>query len=167
MPDACAHPDTAALASSYTPSAWGPPGDPLRQPALLLCLTEAVPDGVLIEIGYARYAETARVKECMGNRAPYVARLYEPLSRPYPAGAPITVRSAVEMFEDGMPGIGTTSYTLSEMASKVEVALRTVPVRLGPNALAILREDGTVPLSGGEYAAMALAVATMLAGEEL
>jgi hypothetical protein len=52
---------------------------------------------------------------------------------------------------------------LAAMADEIESVLRDVPVRLGPNALAILREDGTVPLSGGEYAAMALAVATMLA----
>ena len=66
---------------------------------------------------------------------------------------------------DGQQSIGTTSYTVTEMADRVERALRTIPVRLGPNALAILREGSTVPLSGGEYAAMALAVATMLAGE--
>jgi hypothetical protein len=52
---------------------------------------------------------------------------------------------------------------LMALAEQVESVLRDVPVRLGPNALAILREDGTAPLSGGEYAAMALAVATMLA----
>lgn len=91
---------SAALVSSYTPSMWGPPGDPLRQQVLVLCLTEAAPDGALIEIGYGRYRETARVKECTGNRAPYVARLYEPLSRPYLAGSPVTVRSAVETGEE-------------------------------------------------------------------
>jgi hypothetical protein len=42
---------------------------------------------------------------------------------------------------------------LAAMADEIESVLRDVPVRLGPNALAILREDGTVPL----------AVATMLA----
>lgn len=52
---------------------------------------------------------------------------------------------------DGQQLIGTTSYTVAEMATKVEQALR---------------EGGTVPPSGGEYAAMALAVAMMLAGED-
>lgn len=63
--------------------------------------------------------------------------------------------------------VGAAGGAITELASWVEQALRTVPVRLGPNALAILSEGGTVPLSGGEYSAMALAVATMLAGEEL
>lgn len=67
--------------------------------------------------------------------------------------------------EDGEKSIGTTSFTVTEMADKVEAALRTVEVRLGPNALAILERGGTVGLSGGEYGAMALAVAQMLAGE--
>lgn len=63
--------------------------------------------------------------------------------------------------------VGAAGDAITELASWVEQALRTVPVRLGPNALAILSEGGTVPLSGGEYSAMALAVAMMLAGEEL
>jgi hypothetical protein len=59
----------------------------------------------------------------------------------------------------GREGDRTTSFTVTEMADRVERALRTVP-------LAILREGGTAGLSGGEYVAMALAVATMLAGED-
>lgn len=67
---------------------------------------------------------------------------------------------------DGEMSIGYDTYTVTEMADKVEAALRTVHVRLGPNALGILERGGTVGLSGGEYGAMALAVAQMLAGEE-
>lgn len=63
---------------------------------------------------------------------------------------------------DGEKSIGTTTFTVTEMAEKVEAALRSVEVRFGPNALAILESGGTVGLSGGEYGAMALAVATML-----
>ncbi len=54
---------------------------------------------------------------------------------------------------------------LAAMADEIEAVLRDVPVRLGPNALDILERGGAVGLSGGEYSAMALAVATMLAGE--
>jgi hypothetical protein len=69
----------------------------------------------------------------------------------------------VRAMEDGDRSIVTESCTVTEMAGRIEEVLRTVPVRLGPNALAILARGGTVGLSGGEYAAMALAVATMLA----
>lgn len=48
---------------------------------------------------------------------------------------------------------------VSELADRIERVLRTVEVRLGPNALGILERGGTVGLSGGEYATMALAVA--------
>lgn len=64
---------------------------------------------------------------------------------------------------DGEMSIGTTSFTLTEMAAKIEASLREVKVSLGPNALGILERGGTVTLSGGEYQAMALTVAAMLA----
>lgn len=64
---------------------------------------------------------------------------------------------------DGERSIVVESCTVTEMADRVEATLRTVPARLGPNALAILERGGTVGMSGGEYAAMALAVAQMLA----
>lgn len=67
--------------------------------------------------------------------------------------------------DDGEVSIGTTSFTVPEMAAKVEAALREVGIRLGPNALAMLERGESVALSGGEYAAMGLAVAMMLAGE--
>lgn len=63
---------------------------------------------------------------------------------------------------DGEMSIGYDTYTVTELADKIEAALRTMPIRFGPNALAILQAGGTVSLSGGEYAAMALEVATML-----
>lgn len=80
-------------------------------------------------------------------------------TRPQPTISLLGVFTA----EDGNKSIGTTSFTVMEMADKVEAALRTVEVRLGPNAVAILERGGTVGLSGGEYGAMALAVAQMLA----
>lgn len=65
---------------------------------------------------------------------------------------------------DGEMSIGYDTYTVTELADKVEAALRTVPIRLGPNALTILQAGGTVGLSGGEYGAMALEVVNMLQG---
>jgi hypothetical protein len=156
MPDACTHPDTRFY-RTVCPEPCGAMHN--------RCTTCGnVVDSCTLE-GFDGCSSSA----CRPRGKPW-AHTYEwGLCAHAPESArpePRVTLMAVEMFEDGMPGIGTTSYTLSEMASKVEVALRTVPVRLGPNALAILREDGTVGLSGGEYAAMALAVATMLAGEE-
>jgi hypothetical protein len=66
---------------------------------------------------------------------------------------------------DGQPAIGFDTYTAAELATRIEPALRTVAVQFGPNALAILQRGGTVCLSGGEYAAMALAVAMDLIEE--
>lgn len=67
--------------------------------------------------------------------------------------------------DDGEMALGTTSFTIPELAEKVEAALRTVQIRLGPNARSLVLNGGTVTLSGGEYGAMALAVALMLAEE--
>lgn len=67
---------------------------------------------------------------------------------------------------DGYPSIGLQSIPISEMAERIEKVLRTIPVRLGPNALAMLERGETVGLSGGEYSAMALAVAMDLAGDQ-
>lgn len=52
---------------------------------------------------------------------------------------------------DGHPSIVLRSVPVSEMADRIEQILRTVPIRLGPNALAILERGETVGLSGGEY----------------
>ncbi|HEX8808334.1 MAG TPA: hypothetical protein VF760_04995 [Xanthobacteraceae bacterium] len=60
---------------------------------------------------------------------------------------------------DGHPSIGLESIPVSELAERIEKALRTVSINLGPNALAMLGRGEPVRLSGGEYAAMALAVA--------
>jgi hypothetical protein len=69
------------------------------------------------------------------------------------------------VLEDGYPALVGESVTLSALAGQIEKALRSVPVRLGPNALTLLRNGKTVGLSGGEYAAMALAVAMDLVEE--
>lgn len=69
----------------------------------------------------------------------------------------------VRTMDDGQPGIVLDSYTVAELAARIERVIRTVPVRLGPNALAMLQRAETVGLSGGEYSAMALAVAMDLA----
>lgn len=48
------------------------------------------------------------------------------------------------------------------LVERIDAAIRTVNIRFGPNALAIMRAGGTVPLSLGESRAMALAVADEL-----
>ena len=63
---------------------------------------------------------------------------------------------------DGHPSIVTETIHLSDLADRIEAALRTVNVRLGPNALHILEAGGHVGLSGGEYRDMALMVAKEL-----
>ena len=67
------------------------------------------------------------------------------------------------MADDGYPAFCTESIPLSALAERIEKALRSVHIRLGPNALAILGRGEKVTLSGGEYSAMALAVAMDLA----
>ena len=57
---------------------------------------------------------------------------------------------------------GSYEEALVQFAGRIEAVLRQVPVRLGPNALTILQEGGTVGLSAGEYRDMALAVAAEL-----
>lgn len=72
----------------------------------------------------------------------------------------------VRMAADGENSIVLESVPVSEMADRIEKALRTVSINLGPNALGMLERGEPVRLSGGEYAAMALAVAMDLAGDE-
>ncbi|MFJ5217196.1 hypothetical protein ACIP98_21040 [Streptomyces sp. NPDC088354] len=61
-----------------------------------------------------------------------------------------------------------TGYALVPAATnpvtleRIEDALRSVPILLGPNALELLRDGGAVRLSGGEYTAMARAVLELL-----
>lgn len=52
------------------------------------------------------------------------------------------------------------------LIERINTAIRSVRIRFGPNALAILGSGGTVPLSQGESWHMALAVAQELYGEE-
>jgi hypothetical protein len=77
-----------SLASSYTPTPWGPPGDPLRDLPRILVLTEPVSAGVVIRIGDAGRGEPTVVVSCTGS-GPYVVRLREPLGQPYVAGTPV------------------------------------------------------------------------------
>jgi hypothetical protein len=65
--------------------------------------------------------------------------------------------------DDGYPSIVTESTSVSDMAERIEKVLRAVPIRLGPNALAILGRGEKVTLSGSEYSEMALAIARNLA----
>lgn len=72
----------------------------------------------------------------------------------------------VRTVADGEKSIVLDSIPVSELADRIEQALRTVSINLGPNALGMLERGESVRLSGGEYAAMALAVAMDLAGDE-
>lgn len=66
---------------------------------------------------------------------------------------PVVTLLGVYTAADGEKSVGATSFTVTEMASKVEEALRTVSL------------SGWIKgVSGDEYGAMALAVAQMLAG---
>jgi hypothetical protein len=65
---------------------------------------------------------------------------------------------------DGYPSIGLESIPVSELAERIEKALRTVSIDLGPNALGMLERGEPVGLSAGDYWLMALAVAMDLAG---
>ncbi|MFB7244601.1 hypothetical protein ACFCYX_19335 [Streptomyces populi] len=56
---------------------------------------------------------------------------------------------------DGHPSLGFDTFTVQQLADLIEPALRAVPIRLGPNALATLQRGETVGLSGGEYADLA------------
>lgn len=51
------------------------------------------------------------------------------------------------------------------LVERINAAIRSVDIRLGPNALAILTAGGTVPLSQGESWFMAIAVADELFGD--
>jgi hypothetical protein len=64
---------------------------------------------------------------------------------------------------DGYPSIGMTSIPVSELAERIEKALRSVGITLGPKSLELLEGGHRMHLTGGEYAAMALAVAMDLA----
>ncbi len=72
---------------------------------------------------------------------------------------PTVSMSRVFTDTDGGRSIGFDRYTLQELADLVEPALRSLDIRLGPNALAMLRRGERVCLSGGEYADLARAAA--------
>jgi hypothetical protein len=73
----------------------------------------------------------------------------------------------VRRMPDGLNSTVTESLSGPELAARIETALRTIPITLGPNALAVLQRGETVQLSGGEYWNMAMAAAqALIAGEE-
>jgi hypothetical protein len=76
----------------------------------------------------------------------------------------INIGPRVFKAEDGEMSIGYETFTLTQMADKVEAALRSVEARLGPYGFSARGAAGG--LTGAEYQAMALAVARMLAGDE-
>lgn len=64
---------------------------------------------------------------------------------------------------DGYPSIVLQSVPVSVLAERIEKAMRTVPIVLGSKSLALLEGGHRMHLTGGEYSAMALAVAMDLA----
>jgi hypothetical protein len=72
-----------------------------------------------------------------------------------PLPEPTVSMSRVFTDTDGQPSIGFDAFTVQQLADLIEPALRTVAVRLGPNAKAMLDRGETVALSGGEYADLA------------
>lgn len=82
-------------------------------------------------------------------------------SRPEPR---VTIGS-VQTAADGHPSIVLQSIPVSDLAERIEKALRTVQITLGPKSLELLQEGHRMHLTGGEYSAMALAVAMDLAEE--
>jgi hypothetical protein len=88
------------------------------------------------------------------------------------AHAPETARpephvtiGGVRTMADGESNIVLEAVPVSVLAERIEQALRSVSITLGPNALGMLERGEPVRLSGGEYAAMALAAALELAGD--
>ncbi|MGV9278099.1 hypothetical protein [Streptomyces griseosporeus] len=73
--------------------------------------------------------------------------------------APTVSMSRVYTDHDGQPSIGFDVYTVPQLAELIEPALRSINIRIGPNALALLERGEEVRLSVGEYASMALAAA--------
>ncbi|MCI3279182.1 hypothetical protein [Streptomyces cylindrosporus] len=72
---------------------------------------------------------------------------------------PTVSMSVVYDDTDGHKSIGFDMYTVPQLAELIEPALRTIRIRLGPNALALLERGQEVQLSAGEYASLALAAA--------
>lgn len=67
---------------------------------------------------------------------------------------------------DGEPGIGFDTFTAAQLTERIERALRSVSITLGPNARAMLERGEAVHLSGGEYWSMAHAAAMDLMNPE-
>lgn len=83
-----------------------------------------------------------------------------------PEPEPTLTLMRVRLMSDGENALVGERLTLSELADLIEPALRTVAVRLGPNALAMLQRGETVGLSGGEYADLARAAADAVINRE-
>lgn len=64
---------------------------------------------------------------------------------------------------DGGMGIVTESFTVTELADRIEQALHSVQITLGPKSLELIRDGHRMHLTGGEYRDLALAAAVDLA----
>lgn len=72
---------------------------------------------------------------------------------------PTVSMSVVYDAADGHKAIGFDKYTVPQLAELIEPALRTIKIRLGPNARSMLERGDEVRLTAGEYASLALAAA--------
>jgi hypothetical protein len=83
-----------------------------------------------------------------------------------PEPEPAITVMRIRQMDGGYPAIVGERITHADLADRIEAALRTVSVRLGPTALAMLRRGETVALSGGEYADLARVAVAAIADDE-
>ncbi|WP_093803961.1 hypothetical protein [Streptomyces sp. Wb2n-11] len=73
----------------------------------------------------------------------------------------LTVLRTESASDGGMSIVGVT-YTLTELATLLEVAMREVGLTLSPTSLAALKAGNRMDLPGAEYQALALTAARSL-----
>lgn len=83
-------------------------------------------------------------------------------ARPEPSVTLMRVRPDV----DGEMSIVGQSFTVPELADRIEKALRTVRITLGPNSLKLIQDGHRMPLTDGEYRDLALTAAAAVVEDE-
>lgn len=83
---------------------------------------------------------------------------YAPTTDPEPQLTVLRVQSVA----DGVTSLVGVTYTLTELVTQLEFAMREVGITLGPNSLALLKAGNRMHLTGGEYQALALTAARSL-----
>lgn len=83
---------------------------------------------------------------------------YAPTTDPEPHLTVLRVQNA----SDGEMSIVGVTYTLTELATRLEFAMREVGITLSPTSLAALKAGNRMHLTGAEYQALALTAARSL-----